>query len=61
MVHRRHGLLRCLVLDSEQLHLLSGHTPAVPDILRPGRQDQLDRYFLHGSGDGGADSGRRHR
>lgn len=32
-------------------------TPAVPDILRLSRQDQLDRYLLHGSGDGSADFG----
>ena len=57
MVHRRHGVLRRLVLDFEQLHLLSGHTPAVPEILRLSRQDQLDRYFLHGSGDRSADFG----
>lgn len=58
MVRCRHGLLRRLVLDFEQLHLLSGHTPAVPDILRLSRQDQPDRHFLHGGGDGSADVGR---
>ena len=57
MVHCRHGFLRRLVLDFEQLHLLSGHTPAVPDILRLSGQDQLNRYFLHGSGDHSADFG----
>ena len=58
MVHCRHGFLRRLVLDFEQLHLLSGLTAAVRVILRLSRQDQLDRYFLHGSGDRGADFGR---
>ena len=57
MVHCRHGLLRCMVLHFEQLHLLSGHTPAVPHILRLRRQDQLDRDFLHGSGHRSADFG----
>ena len=58
MGHCRHGFLRGLVLDFEQLHLLSGHTPAVPDILRLGEQDQFNRDFLHGSCDDSADFGR---
>ncbi len=57
MLHCRHGFLRSLVLDAEQLHLLSSHTSAVSDILRLHRQDQLDRDFLHGRGDGSADTG----
>ena len=56
-MHRRHGLLRSLVLNLEQLHLLSRHPPAIPDFLRLGRQDQLDRHFLHGSCDGSTDIG----
>ena len=56
-VHRRHGLLRGLVLHLEQLHLLSRHPPAIPDILRLGRQDQFDRHFLHGCRDRSTNAG----
>lgn len=59
MVHCHDGVLRHVVLESLQLHLLSRLKTAVGKILCLGRPDQLDDYFLHGCGDRGANIGRR--
>ena len=59
MVHRRHGFLRRVVLNSEQLHLFSRSLPAVPGVVRLGQQNQLDRHIVHGGGNYSTDVGRR--